>query len=173
MRVGAICTESHGCEGGTRTVRINSEAPRSWVRNRTPLQLVDRQPAARALPAQGVRRGCPADDHPAPSRLHPRADQGRCAPEWLAARDRTRKDLLEVKLRKCSGYTFHNTSQYTLPSLTGDSANVRANLLAYIDGFSDNIRDVFTPFGFEEQIQRLDDAFGAVPFVAWPVTCSR
>lgn len=41
------------------------------------------------------------------------------------------------------------------------------------DGFSDNIRDVFTPFGFEEQIQRLDDAFGAVPFVAWPVTCSR
>jgi len=60
-----------------------------------------------------------------------------------------------------------------LPSLTGDSANVRANLLAYIDGFSDNIRDVFTPFGFEEQIQRLDDAFGAVPFVAWPVTCSR
>ena len=115
------------------------------VRDRTPLHLVDRQPAARALPAQGVRRGCPADDHPAPSRLHPRADQGRCAPEWLAARDRTRKNLLEVKLRKCSGYTFYNTSPYILPSLTGDSANVRANLLAYIDGFSDNIRDVFTP----------------------------
>jgi len=110
---------------------------------------------------------CPADDHPAPSRLHPRADQGRCAPEWLAARDRTRKNLLEVKLRKRSGYTFYNTSPYILPSLTGDSANVRANLLAYIDGFSDNIRDVFTPFGFEEQIQRLDDAFGAVRCRSW------
>ncbi len=78
--------------------------------------------------------------------------------EWLAARDKTSKDLLEVKLRKQAGFTFYNTSQYTLPSLTGDSANVKANLLSYIDGFSDNIRDVFTRFGFEDQIQRLDEA---------------
>jgi len=78
--------------------------------------------------------------------------------EWLLARDRTTKDLLEVKLRKRSGYSFYNTSQYTLVSLTGDSANVKANLLSYIDGFSDNVRDVFTRFGFEEQIQRLDEA---------------
>ncbi len=78
--------------------------------------------------------------------------------EWIAARDRTNKDLLDVRLRKRSGYTFYNTSQYTLPSLTGDSANVKANLLSYIDGFSDNIRDVFTRFGFEDQIQRLDEA---------------
>ncbi|MDQ2721796.1 MAG: hypothetical protein M3Y19_00550 [Actinomycetota bacterium] len=31
-------------------------------------------------------------------------------------------------------------------------------MLSYIDGFSDNTRDVFTRFGFEEQIQRLDEA---------------
>ena len=42
-------------------------------------------------------------------------------------------------------------------SLTGDSANVKANLLSYIDGFSDNIRDAFTRFGFEDQIQHLDE----------------
>lgn len=78
--------------------------------------------------------------------------------EWKASRDRTSRDLLDVRLRKKAGYSFYNTSQYTLPSLMGDSANVKANLLSYSDGFSDNIRDVFTRFGFEEQIQRLEES---------------
>ncbi|WP_330440440.1 type I restriction-modification system subunit M [Micromonospora sp. NBC_00821] len=78
--------------------------------------------------------------------------------EWLASRDKTSADILDVRLRKKSGYKFYNTSQYTITSLTGDSANAKANLLSYLDGFSDNIRDVFTQFKFEEQIQRLDSA---------------
>ena len=78
--------------------------------------------------------------------------------EWTTSRDKTSKDILDVKLRKKSGYSFYNTSQYTIPTLTGDSANVKANLLSYLDSFSDNIRDVFTRFGFEEQIQRLEEA---------------
>lgn len=78
--------------------------------------------------------------------------------EWDVSRDTTSKDLLDVKLRRKSGFSFYNTSQYSLPSLTGDSANVKANLLSYVDSFSDNVRDVFTRFGFEEQIQRLDEA---------------
>jgi type I restriction enzyme M protein len=78
--------------------------------------------------------------------------------EWIASRDKTSKDILNVKLRKKSGYAFYNTSQYTIPTLTGDSANVQANLLSYLDSFSDNIRDVFTRFGFEDQIQRLNEA---------------
>ena len=72
--------------------------------------------------------------------------------------DRMAKDLLDVKLRKAAKYSFYNTSPYTLPSLTGDSANIKANLLSYVDGFSDNVRDVFTRFGFEEQVQRLEEA---------------
>ena len=72
--------------------------------------------------------------------------------------DRTAKDLLDVKLRKAAKYSFYNTSPYTLPSLTGDSANIKANLLSYVEGFSDNVRDVFTRFGFEEQVQRLEEA---------------
>jgi type I restriction enzyme M protein len=72
--------------------------------------------------------------------------------------DRSAKDILDVKLRKAAKYSFYNTSPYTLPSLTGDSANIRANLLSYVDGFSDNVRDVFTRFGFEEQVLRLEEA---------------
>lgn len=78
--------------------------------------------------------------------------------EWIASRDKTSMDILDVKLRKKSGYAFYNTSRYTIPTLTGDSANVQANLLSYLDGFSNNIRDVFTRFGFEDQIQRLNEA---------------
>jgi len=77
--------------------------------------------------------------------------------EWRASADKTNKDLLDVKLRKRAGAAFYNTSEYTLRSLTGDNANIKANLLSYIDGFSDNVRDVFTRFGFEEQVQRLDE----------------
>jgi type I restriction enzyme M protein len=78
--------------------------------------------------------------------------------EWITSRDKVSKDILDVKLRKKSGYSFYNTSEYTIPKLVGDSANVKANLLSYLDSFSDNIRDVFTRFGFEEQIQRLEEA---------------
>jgi type I restriction enzyme M protein len=78
--------------------------------------------------------------------------------EQKSSGDRTAKDLLDVKLRKAAKYSFYNTSPYTLPSLTGDSANIKANLLSYVEGFSDNVRDVFTRFGFEEQVQRLEEA---------------
>ena len=78
--------------------------------------------------------------------------------ELKRSADRTAKDLLDVKLRKAAKYSFYNISPYTLPALTGDSANIKANLLSYVDGFSDNVRDVFTRFGFEEQVQRLDEA---------------
>lgn len=41
--------------------------------------------------------------------------------EQESSGERTAKDLLDVKLRKASKYSFYNTSPYALPSLTGDS----------------------------------------------------
>lgn len=78
--------------------------------------------------------------------------------EWESSKYSTSPDLLDVKLRKRSGQSFYNTSKYTLPSLTGDSDNVKANLLDYIDGFSDNVKEIFTKIGFEEQVERLEEA---------------
>ena len=40
--------------------------------------------------------------------------------------------------------------------LQEELASTEDDLLAYVDGFSDNVRDVFTRFGFEEQVQRLE-----------------
>ena len=64
---------------------------------------------------------------------------------------------VEKLLPSVAEHDFHNTSLYTVEKLTGDPANVRANLLNYIDGFSANVRDIFDRYDFPAQIARLDE----------------
>ncbi|WP_343924201.1 class I SAM-dependent DNA methyltransferase [Rhodoglobus aureus] len=61
-----------------------------------------------------------------------------------------------VFMAKASGQSFYNTSAFTLQSLMGDPAGIKANLTDYLLGFSDNVRDIFDRFGFAEQIEKLD-----------------
>ena len=51
---------------------------------------------------------------------------------------------VEKILPAISKHAFYNTSLYTVEKLSGDPANVRANLLNYIEGFSalENLRGV-------------------------------
>lgn len=60
-------------------------------------------------------------------------------------------------LRK-AGQSFYNTSPLDLPKLMGDQDHIRENLFAYIQGFSDNARDIFERFDFYTQIERLHKA---------------
>ena len=55
-----------------------------------------------------------------------------------------------------SGFSFYNTSPMDFAVLQGDSANIKANLLAYINAFSENVRDIFDRFDFATQIEKLD-----------------
>ena len=61
-------------------------------------------------------------------------------------------------LNKEAGYKFHNRSKYDFDKLIADPENIAANLRAYINGFSDNAREIFEHFKLDEQITRLDDA---------------
>ncbi len=61
-----------------------------------------------------------------------------------------------IFLAKASGTGFYNTSAFTMQSLTGDPAGIKANLIDYIHGFSSNVRDIFDRFEFEKQIEKLD-----------------
>lgn len=61
-----------------------------------------------------------------------------------------------VFLAKASGTGFYNTSAFTLQKLMGDPASIKANLVDYLHGFSDNVRDIFERFEFDKQIERLD-----------------
>jgi type I restriction enzyme M protein len=64
---------------------------------------------------------------------------------------------LEFQLNKASGYTFYNKSPYDLKKASGDTSNLKANLLAYIDGFSPNVRDIFERYEFAAQLAKLDE----------------
>jgi type I restriction enzyme M protein len=61
-------------------------------------------------------------------------------------------------LRRKAGQSFFNTSPMDLKKLLGDPANVGPNLLAYIQGFSAEVRDIFERFEFAGQIDRLAKA---------------
>lgn len=64
---------------------------------------------------------------------------------------------LDFLLQKASGYSFYNTSPYDLKKAAGDTTNLKANLLAYIDGFSTNVRDIFDKYEFAVQLSKLDE----------------
>jgi type I restriction enzyme M protein len=61
-----------------------------------------------------------------------------------------------VFLAKASGAGFYNVSAFTLQSLMGDPAGIKANLIDYLHGFSENVRDIFERFEFEKQVEKLD-----------------
>jgi type I restriction enzyme M protein len=61
-------------------------------------------------------------------------------------------------LQKASGYSFYNTSPYDLRKLIGDPANLKQNLLSYVEGFSPNVRDVFERYDFATQVSKLDES---------------
>lgn len=57
-------------------------------------------------------------------------------------------------LRK-AGQTFYNVSKLDMRLLMGDQDNIAANLYAYVQGFSVDVRDIFERFEFAAQIDRL------------------
>jgi len=64
---------------------------------------------------------------------------------------------LDFILQKASGYSFYNTSRYDLKKAAGDTTNLKANLLSYIEGFSSNVRDIFEKYEFSAQLTKLDE----------------
>lgn len=74
------------------------------------------------------------------------------------AKLRGRLDNLAPQLCKASGFAFYNTSPYDFEKLLGDAPNLAANLRAYINGFSDNMREVLEKFDFDNTISKLAEA---------------
>lgn len=65
---------------------------------------------------------------------------------------------LEHFLLDKSGQSFFNSSPMDMSNLLNDPSNLRVNLVAYVNGFSENVRDIFEKFEFEAQVQKLDNA---------------
>ena len=58
-------------------------------------------------------------------------------------------------LAKKAGQAFYNTSILDMKKLMGDQDNIAANLFSYVQGFSDDMRDIFERFEFGAQSGRL------------------
>jgi type I restriction enzyme M protein len=64
---------------------------------------------------------------------------------------------LDPILNKTAGYNFHNRSQFNFDKLIADPNNIAANLRNYINGFSEDAREIVEQFEFDNQITKLDD----------------
>jgi type I restriction enzyme M protein len=65
---------------------------------------------------------------------------------------------LDPILNKSAGYNFHNRSQFDFNKLIADPNNIAANLRNYINGFSEDAREIIEQFEFENQINKMDEA---------------
>ncbi len=64
---------------------------------------------------------------------------------------------LDVLLNRASGYKFHNRSNFDFNKLIADPNNIASNLRNYINGFSQDAREIIEQFEFENQINKMDD----------------
>lgn len=60
-------------------------------------------------------------------------------------------------LNKVAGYNFHNKSKFDFDKLVADPNNIAANLRNYINGFSEDAREIIEQFEFDNQITKMDD----------------
>jgi type I restriction enzyme M protein len=64
---------------------------------------------------------------------------------------------LDPILNKIAGYNFHNRSLFNFDKLIADPNNIAANLRNYINGFSEDAREIIEQFEFDNQITKMDD----------------
>lgn len=72
-----------------------------------------------------------------------------------AARSVSNQALRHILLQKASGHPFYNTSRFTFERLLEDPDNIETNFRDYLNGFSENVRDILEKFKFDVQITTM------------------
>ena len=68
-------------------------------------------------------------------------------PETFAQRD--------FILKETAGQKFYNTSKYDLKRLLDDPDNIEENFYNYINGYSDEVKDIIKNFDLNRQIKKM------------------
>ena len=76
--------------------------------------------------------------------------------EYTRLKDRLDGAALDARLNATAGQRFHNHSRLDFEKLKGDPDLIATHLVTYIQGFSENVRDIFEYFEFENEIDRMD-----------------
>ena len=72
--------------------------------------------------------------------------------KYEQVKDKNAKDIL---LRQASGKEFYNVSKFTFEKLLDDPDNIEANFRDYLNGFSENVRDIIEKFKFDVHITTM------------------
>jgi type I restriction enzyme M protein len=64
----------------------------------------------------------------------------------------------EKLLERTAGLPFYNVSKQDFTTIASDATSVAKNLRDYVNGFSDNVREILSQFGFDNQVTRLAEA---------------
>lgn len=78
----------------------------------------------------------------------------------LATEEKLKAKGLENRhdaLCRAAGFAFYNVSPITFDSLLDDDGNLARRLKSYINGFSENVREIFHRFRFDDAIRILDE----------------
>ena len=76
--------------------------------------------------------------------------------DYLPKIQSTNVQNVDPVLNKVARHNFHNRSKYNFEKLIADPDNIAANLRNYINGFSENAREIIEYFEFDKHIDRLD-----------------
>lgn len=78
--------------------------------------------------------------------------------EYERRKDKLDGPALDLRLNRAAGQRFHNRSDFDFEKLKGDPDHIAEHLVSYIQGFSENARDIFEFFEFENEIERMREA---------------
>ena len=74
---------------------------------------------------------------------------------------------IDSALSKAAGLPFHNWSDWNFERLEDKRFDVHENLKAYIDCYSANVREILRRFGFQAELDRMEE-IGILPtFFSW------
>ena len=71
-------------------------------------------------------------------------------------KDKVSEEMLPPIILRAVNTSFYNTSHYDLSRLTEDPTNIRLNFENYLNGFSQDVRDIIENFNLDGFIERLD-----------------
>lgn len=63
--------------------------------------------------------------------------------------------MKDTFLSRESGYSFYNTSPFDFEKLLNDPDGIEANFRSYLNGFSENVRNIIEKFKFDNHITTL------------------
>lgn len=64
--------------------------------------------------------------------------------------------IAELRENHNMNLQFYNTSDFTWKKLLDDSENIKTNFEEYLNGFSQNVREIISKFNFKTEINHLD-----------------